>query len=105
MLNDVTPAAAGTGLYTPATGSKYCLPEGVVGSSLYQVGPGSLSACGYASSRSTLAAIGAPAARIFSVVAPTSAASNSSNGPSSQLNPVFIASSISTIDEAISGTR
>ena len=48
--------------------------------------------------------IGIPAARIFSVVARTPAASNSSNGPSSQLKPVFIAVSIATISSAISGT-
>ena len=54
-----------------------------------------------ARSFSTLAAMGAPAARIFSVVARTPAASNISKGPSSQLKPVRMAVSISTMLSAI----
>ena len=74
-------------------------PEGTVGSSRYHVGS---VPCPAAKERSfwTLAAIGEPAARIFSVVARTPAASNISNGPSSQLKPVFIAWSISTMVSA-----
>ncbi len=69
-----------------------------MGSSLYQLSP-------MAKSFSTFVAMGEPAARIFSVVARVPAASKISKGPSSQLKPVRMAVSISTMLSAISGMR
>ncbi len=79
--------------------SKYLRPLAVLGSSAYQV------VLPDASNFSTLAATGRPSFFMRSTVWATPAASHSSNGPISQLKPVFIALSISTMESAISGTR
>ena len=57
------------------------------------------------SSFSTFAAIGLPSFFMRATVSSTPAASHSSNGPSSQLKPNFIARSISTTVSEISGMR
>src|SRR5579863_8663651 len=98
-VTDHTPAGTCGSCQLPVPSSQYLRPEGLFGSSVYQ------DFCPAASSFSTLAAIGLPSFFMRPTVASTPAASQSSNGPSSQLNPSRIARSISTIESEISGTR
>src|ERR1700688_2967114 len=98
-VTDHTPAGTCTACQLPAAKSQYLRPEAVLGSSAYQ------DFCPEASSFSTFAATGLPSFFIRAAVASTPAASQSSKGPSSQLNPSRMARSISTIELEISGTR
>src|SRR5271163_1561840 len=96
---DQTPSGTATGCQLPVARSQYLRPDAVFGSSAYQdLLPG-------ASRFSTLAATGRPSFFMRATVASTPAASQSSKGPSSQLNPSRMARSISTMELEISGTR
>src|SRR5580658_3563055 len=78
---DHTPAGTSTGCQLPAASSQYLRPEAVFGSLVYQdFWPA-------ARSFSTLGAIGLPSFFMRATVTSMPAASHSSNGPSSQLNP------------------
>src|SRR5208283_4432405 len=96
---DHTPAGTSTGFRFPVSRSKYARPDDDFGSSLYQ------DFLPAARNFSTFAATGLPSFFIRATVASMPAASQSSNGPSSQLKPSRIARSISTIESEISGTR
>src|SRR5215831_16174137 len=98
-VTDQTPAGTSTAWHWPLARSKYARPDLVLESSLYQ------DFCPSASNFSALAATGLPSFFIRPTVASTPAASHNSNGPSSQLNPSFIARSISTTVSEISGMR
>src|SRR5579863_4179939 len=98
-VTDHTPAGTCTASQLPVPRSQYLRPEADWGSSLYQF------FCPVARSFSTFAATGLPSFFMRATVASTPAASQSSKGPSSQLNPSRIARSISTIESEISGTR
>src|ERR1700676_2105890 len=96
---DHTPSGTATGFKVPLARSKYARPEAVFASSAYQ------DFLPLASNFSTLAATGRPSFFIRATVASTLAASQSSNGPSSQLKPRRMARSISTTESEISGMR
>src|SRR5208282_5392873 len=96
---DQTPSGTATGCQLPVARSQYLRPDAVFGSSSYH------DFFPEPSSFSTLAATGRPSFFMRATVASTPAASQSSNGPSSQLKPRRIAWSISTIELEISGTR
>src|SRR5271154_270393 len=96
---DQTPAGTSTGLRVSLAKSKYARPDGVFGSSAYQ------DFLPEASNFSTLAATGCPSFFMRATVGSTPAASQSSKGPSSQLKPWRMASSISTTESEISGMR
>src|SRR5579871_3671918 len=98
-VTDQTPSGTCTGFDVFEARSQYLRPAGDLGSSTYHV------FCPDASSRSTFAATSLPSFFMRATVASTPAASHSSKGPSSQLNPILIARSISTIESEISGTR
>src|SRR5579864_9216576 len=96
---DHTPAGTCTDSQLSVPISQYLRPAGEVGSSRYQ------DFWPEARRRSTLAGTGLPSFFMRATVASTPAASHSSNGPSSQLKPMRMARSISTIESEISGTR
>src|ERR1700690_3890329 len=96
---DQTPADTVAGCQSPVARFAYLRPDGVFGSSSYQVFFPELS------SFSTLAATGWPSFFMRATVASTPAASHNSNGPSSQLKPMRMARSISTAESEISGMR
>src|SRR5690348_5356382 len=98
-VTDQTPAGTSTAFRVLLARSKYARPDAVLASSLYH------DLCPEASSFSALVATCLPSFFIRATVASTPAASHSSNGPSSQLKPSYIARSISTIESEISGTR
>src|SRR5579871_209074 len=98
-VTDHTPGATCSGSQVSVPISQYLRPAGDLGSSMYQHFLPELRR------RSTFAATGLPSFFMRATVASTPAASQSSNGPSSQLNPSFIARSISTMESEISGTR
>src|SRR5215472_10748581 len=98
-VTDQTPAGTATGFQCAFARSQYSRPAGDFGSSAYQ------DFWPEASSFSTFSATGLPSFFIRATVASIPAASHSSNGPSSQLKPSFMARSISTIEWEISGTR
>src|ERR1700676_475 len=91
-VTDHTPAGTRTGCQLPAPRSQNLRPDATSASSLYQP------LCPAASSLSTFAATGLPSFFMRATVASTPAASHSSNGPNSQLNPNRIARSISTTE-------
>src|ERR1039458_781880 len=78
---DQTPAGTSTGFRLSLARSKNARPDGVFESSAYQ------DFLPAARSFSTLAATGCPSFFMRATVASTPAASQSSNGPSSQLKP------------------
>src|ERR1700728_1523241 len=96
---DHTPAGTSTGFQWLPARSQYLRPDRVFGSSEYQ------DFCPAANNFSTFAATGLPSFFMRATVGSTPAASQSSNGPSSQLKPRRMARSISTIESEISGTR
>src|SRR5947209_3159946 len=98
-VTDHTPAGTCTGSQLSVPSSQYLRPERDLGSSMYQ------DLCPPARSLSMLAATGLPSFFMRATVASTPTASQSSNGPNSQLNPRRIARSISTIELETSGTR
>src|SRR5581483_6930771 len=98
-VTDQTPAGTCTGSQLSVPISQYFFPAGDLGSSMYQ------DFCPEESSLSTFAGTGLLSFFMRSTVAGTPAASQSSNGPSSQLKPIFMARSISTTESEISGTR
>src|SRR6201998_3348533 len=98
-VTDHTPLGTVTTCQLPAPRSKYLRPEGDFGSSWYQL---FWLEC---NNFSTFAAIGLPSFFMRATVASTPAASQSSKGPNSQLNPSRMARSISTTELEISGTR
>src|SRR5581483_619530 len=98
-VTDQTPDGTSTGSYWPFANCQKALPEEVFGSSMYQ------DFFPEPSNSSTFAATERPSFFIRATVPSTPAASQSSNGPSSQLKPRRIARSMSTIESAISGTR
>src|SRR5579872_6075093 len=98
-VTDQTPAGTITGSQFAFARSQYFRPAGDFGSSAYQ------DFCPAASSFSTFAATGLPSFFMRATVASTPAASHNSKGPRSQLNPSFMARSISTTVSEISGTR
>src|ERR1700722_3974283 len=98
-VTDHTPAGTFSSSQSPVLSSQNLRPDADLRSSAYHdLWPA-------ASNFSTLAATGLPSFFMRATVAPTPAASHSSNGPSSQLKPSFMARSISTIESEISGTR
>src|SRR5271170_116736 len=97
-VTDHTPEGTSTGCQLPVVSCQYLRPDAVFVSSAYH------DFCPAASNFSTFSATGLPSFFIRSTVASTPAASHSSNGPSSQLKPSFMARSISTIESEISGT-
>src|SRR5271157_3300656 len=98
-VTDHTPAGTSTSCQFPPASCQYLRPEAALGSSAYQ------DFCPAASNFSTFAATGRPSFFIRATVASTPAASQSSNGPSSQLKPMRMARSISTTESEISGMR
>src|SRR5215470_9749102 len=96
---DHTPAGTTTGEYKFTAKSQYPRPEGTSRSFAYQ------DLLAEASRLSTFAAISRPSFFMRARVASTPAASHSSKGPSSQLNPSRMARSISTTVSEISGMR
>src|SRR5436190_5018343 len=98
-VTDHTPVGTSTDAYRPPCICQKARPEGVLGSSTYQ------DLCPEASNLSAFAAIGFPSDFMRATVPSMPQASQSSNGPSSQLNPRRIARSISTTESAISGRR
>src|SRR5208282_6545430 len=98
-VTDHTPSGTCSGCQLLVARSKYLRPEAVFASSAYQ------DVCPEVSNFSTFAATGLPSFFMRATVGSTPAASHSSNGPSSQLNPTLMARSISTIESEISGTR
>src|SRR5580658_825225 len=98
-VTDQTPDGTSTGFQFPIASCQYLRPEGVFGSSAYHdFWPA-------ARSFSTFAATGLFSFFMRATVDSTLAASQSSKGPSSQLNPRRMARSISTMESEISGTR
>src|SRR5580700_5810246 len=87
-VTDHTPAGTSTGFQLPVARSKYARPDAAFGSSPYQA------LWPEASNFSTFAATGLPSFFMRDTVASTPAASQSSKGPSSQLNPRRMARSI-----------
>src|SRR5580693_1529554 len=98
-VTDHTPAGTPTGSQLPVVSCQYLRPDAALASSIYQ------DFCPAVSNFSTFSATGLPSFFIRATVASTPAASQSSNGPSSQLKPRRMARSISTMELEISGTR
>src|ERR1700704_6586336 len=96
---DQTPGGTSTRFQVAVDRSQYLRPEAAAESSAYQ------DFCPEASNFSTLAGTGCCSFFMRATVASTPAASQSSNGPSSQLNPSRMARSISTTESEISGMR
>src|SRR5215469_9502195 len=84
-VTDQTPEGTSTGFQLDFGRSQYFLPAADLGSSAYQ------DFCPEASNFSTFAATGLPSFFMRATVGSTPAASHSSNGPSSQLKPSFMA--------------
>src|ERR1700683_1821928 len=98
-VTDHTPAGTSTGCQSPVVSCQYLRPDAALVSSIYQ------NFCPAASNFSTFSATGLPSFFMRATVASTPTASQSSNGPSSQLKPRRMARSISTKELEISGTR
>src|SRR5579864_2553330 len=98
-VTDHTPGGTCTASQLSVPISQYFFPAGDFGSSMYQ------DCWPDASSRATFGGTVLPSFFIRVTVGSTAAASHSSKGPSSQLNPIFMARSISTTESEISGTR
>src|SRR5581483_1186124 len=96
---DHTPAGTSTARQFSCSTSQYMRPDGVCGSSRYQL------LRPQASNFSTFIATGRFSFFIRATDCSTPTASHNSNGPSSQLNPSRMARSISTTESAISGIR
>src|SRR3954462_11760981 len=96
-VTDHNPVGTCSGSQLSVPISQYLRPAADCGSSMYH------DFCPEANNLSTFAATGLPSFFIRATVASTPAASHSSNGPNSQLNPSRMARSISTTELEISG--
>src|SRR5215470_8597285 len=98
-VTDHTPSGTSTACQPPDFRSKYLRPERICASSAYQL------LFPEESSFSTFAVTALPSLFMRTTVDSTPAASQSSNGPISQLKPSLMARSISTTLSQISGIR